>query len=238
MNSLKVKQMKYLKRVFHAPSSTPNAVTLLETGSLPIEQEIHVRQLNFLHHILTLKKDDPVKLAYSEQLKYTQEQNWGNEVKDLRKHYNIPEDDSEIEKFSKEKWKKHIKKYVKQHALEDLNAELSKLKHASQITTYNTMKPQQYFEILKPHHSRKLFHVRAGIVDIKSVRKYKYSDTLCRLCGDPDENIEHVLNHCNMIPRVFRIDNVFTCDREEMAAIAERFALFATKVNELERDNE
>ena len=159
-------------------------------------------------------------------------------MKDLRKHYNIPEDDSEIEKFSKEKWKKHIKKYVKQHALEDLNAELSKLKHASQITTYNTMKPQQYFEILKPHHSRKLFHVRAGIVDIKSVRKYKYSDTLCRLCGDPDENIEHVLNDCNMIPRVFRIDNVFTCDREEMAAIAERFALFATKVNELERDNE
>ena len=27
MNSLKVKQMKYLKRVFHAPSSTPNAAT-------------------------------------------------------------------------------------------------------------------------------------------------------------------------------------------------------------------
>ena len=75
-------------------------------------------------------------------------------------------------------------------------------------------------------------------MDIKSVRKYKYSDTVCRLWGDPNENIEHVLNQCNKIPRVSRIDNIFTSDEEEMTAIAERFAVFATQVKELERDKE
>ena len=73
---------------------------------------------------------------------------------------------------------------------------------------------------------------------LMTVRKYKYSDTVCRLCGDPNENIEHVLNQCNMIPRVSRIDNIFTEDGEEMTVIAERFALFATQVKELEQDKE
>ena len=41
---------------------------------------------------------------------------------------------------------------------------------------------------------------------------------------DPNENIEYVLNHCNEIPRVSRIDDIFTCDEEEMTAIAQRFS--------------
>ena len=42
LNLLKTTQMKFLKRIFHAPSSTSNPITLLETGILPIEQEIHM----------------------------------------------------------------------------------------------------------------------------------------------------------------------------------------------------
>ena len=51
---LQVVQLKYLKRTIKASPSCPNAGTFLEFGILPIAYEIHVRQLNFLHHILNL----------------------------------------------------------------------------------------------------------------------------------------------------------------------------------------
>jgi hypothetical protein len=75
ITSLKTTQMKYLKRIFHAPSSTPNSITLLETGMMPIEQEINKRQLNFLHLILTLEENDPNKIVYKEQMKFSAEKN-------------------------------------------------------------------------------------------------------------------------------------------------------------------
>ena len=42
INSLQVVQLSYLKRMLHAPTSTSNAITFLETGVLPIEFEIHI----------------------------------------------------------------------------------------------------------------------------------------------------------------------------------------------------
>ena len=51
LKALQTIQTKYLKRIFHAPSSTSNTLTFLETGTLPIKCEIHIRQLVFQHHI-------------------------------------------------------------------------------------------------------------------------------------------------------------------------------------------
>ena len=64
IHNLQVIQLKYLKRMLHAPSSTSNPLTFLETGTLPIMYEIHIKQLRFLHHNLTLKEDDPVSATY------------------------------------------------------------------------------------------------------------------------------------------------------------------------------
>ena len=122
--SLKTIQLKYLKRIFHAPPSTSNPITLLETGSLPIEQEINQRQLNFLHHILSLDNDDPVKMVYIEQLKYTTEKNWANEVMGLRHKYGITELDEDIPVYSNDRWKDMVKKKVCVYALKILNDEM------------------------------------------------------------------------------------------------------------------
>ena len=53
INKLRSIQLKFLKRIVHAPSSTANCITFLELGILPIEHNIHKSQLQFLHHILT-----------------------------------------------------------------------------------------------------------------------------------------------------------------------------------------
>ena len=164
ITSLKTVQLKFLKRIFHTPPSTSNPVTLLETGSLPIEQEVNVRQLNFLHHILTLDDSDPVKNVYLEQLKLSNEKNWGNEIQNLRSKYQIVETDAEIATLTKETWKKLVKKNVKAYALEILNEELSLQKHGSQIGQYNELRPQNYLSTLSPYKARKMFHVRAGVM--------------------------------------------------------------------------
>ena len=51
IQELQVVQLKYLKRMLQAPSSTSNPLTFIETGTIPVENVIHIRQLNFLHHI-------------------------------------------------------------------------------------------------------------------------------------------------------------------------------------------
>ena len=120
IHDLQVIQLKYLKRMLHAPSSTSNPLTFLETGTLPIENEIHMRQLNFLYHILTLEDGDPVKTTYRQQLNYPYEPNWGNAIVQLKLKYAISETDEEISQSSKEGWKRLVKARVKSFALQEL----------------------------------------------------------------------------------------------------------------------
>ena len=60
MSKLRTVQLKFLKRIVHAPQSTSNCFTFLEMGILPIDFTIHINQLTFLQHILKLDDDDPV----------------------------------------------------------------------------------------------------------------------------------------------------------------------------------
>ena len=59
----------------------------------------------FLHDILTLEDDDPVKRTYQEQSTIPDENNWKKEVSELRLSYEIDEGAEEIAGQSKEQWK-------------------------------------------------------------------------------------------------------------------------------------
>ena len=238
LNTLRIVQLKFLKRIFYAPQSTSNSITFLETGTLPIEYEINKRQLNFLHHILNLEENDPVKKVYYEQLKYIDEKNWGNEVLKLRAKYNIPDTDPEIAEYSKDHWKSIVKRRIKTYALGILNREMSMQKHGCQMDQYHKLETQQYLKDLQPQKARKLFHVRAGILDVKTVRKYWYNDSVCRLCQQNDETVNHIVNECTLISRTSGVIEVFTNNIVEMEQIADRCIQFANKTKEMESTGE
>ena len=227
-------QLKFLKRIFHVPPSTSNPITFLETGSLPIEQEINIRRLNFLHHVLSLDTNDPVKKVYEEQLKLSHEGNWANEMKNLRTRYNIVVEDGEVSRWSKEGWKKMVKSKVKEFTLNLLNAEMAEQKQGRQLPRYTQLTPQSYLTELQPSKARKIFHVRAGVLDLKTIRKYWYSDSTCRLCEQEDETVDHVVNICRSIPRSSTINNLYTNSVKQMELVAERCLLFAEMVKERE----
>ena len=230
--SLQRIQTKYLKRMLHSPQSTPNAITFLETGVIPIEFQIHKRKLNYLHKVLTRSDDDPVKRMYHEMLKYPAAENWSNETKILRKKYNLSQSDEDIEKLTKETWKRIVKKKVREAALLYLNNEKNKLK-SCKLPDYQELCTQNYLHQLRPQQARSIFQIRANVVDIKAVRKYQYHDTICRLCGQTDEDIEHVVNICPSVSRSTSTIDISTTDIIQLEEIAQRYLDFNSKVEDL-----
>ena len=169
-------QNKYLKWMLHTPRGTCTAFTLLELGMLPVRQEIDLRKLNFLHHILTLPIDDPVYRVYNEQKLYTCEPNWYNEVMELLQYYNITNDEEAIKLMSKDKWKALTKRAVRTKALALLNFECRSKKKTANIPIYEELALQDYVLRLTPSRARMCFQVRAQVYDIKCNRAYMYPD--------------------------------------------------------------
>ena len=103
-------QLKFLKKVVGVAKSTCNAFTYLELGILPIEYEIHKRQLMFLHRILQLKATDPVLSMFHNIMKHDEEgeKNWWTDVKALINLY-IEKDLNEIKSMPKEEYRTLVK---------------------------------------------------------------------------------------------------------------------------------
>ena len=235
VNNLQVVQLKYLKRMLHAPSSTPNTITFLETGTLPIKNEIHVKQLVFLYHILTLETEDPVRKTYEQQLMLPYENNWANNVRILREKYGILESDEQIRDTTKQKWKNNIKSKVKIQVVAELKESAHQLKYGKLLTFPENLDTQTYLTQLPTINARKIFHARSGTINLKSYRKYMYGeDTTCRLCKQMPEDIEHVINHCPMISRTDPVEFPSNdCDQLMEASV--RLIMFEKKIEDLEK---
>ncbi len=229
MKALRTIQLKFIKRIFHVPASTPNAVTYLDTGNLPIDSTINIKQLNFLHHILGLDGDDPVKCAYQGQIKFEFESNWGKEIREIREKYKLTHSDNEIAMLSKLKWKEIVLTNVSDYWFEVIHKEFLKLKHVN-IKEYTRLEQQEYLRVLPPQQARCIFQIRAGVIDLKAVRKYWYKDSTCRLCGEGEEDINHVVNSCSKITRTSHIEHIQTDDIGELQQIARRCMKFAKGV--------
>ena len=227
-------QLKFLKRILQAPSSTTNCFVYLELGILPIEFNIHISQLNFLHHILTLDTLDPVLVAYHQQKLFEYEKNWCNEVSELRLKYGLNDDDNEIAAMSKEKWKSKVKEQVHKFAVAHLNSENSQKSKTSHHPPRETLLTQDYFTYLKPADARLLFSIRCGTLDIKTMRRYNYDvgDTACRLCEDGEETIDHIINCCTCIERTSTVP-VYSLIRVDVEEVVKRVTAFRTLVGEL-----
>ena len=84
---------------------------------LSIEYEIVIRRLRFLWTILQKNNDDPVRMVYTEMLKYPFEESLANDVMKLRRKYGLSMDDASVETPVMNKWKYLIKSSVKNYAL-------------------------------------------------------------------------------------------------------------------------
>ena len=193
IEKLQTCQLKMLKKIVGGARSTSNAFTYLELGVLPISYEIHKRQISFLHHILTLEDDDPVKMMYDNQKKLPGERNWYNGVKKLLEEYNITMSEEDIKDKSKEAFKNIVKQAINKTALANLVEECGNQKKTSTLV-YTKLKPQSYLTALYPWQSKIVFRCRSKTLDIKTHQKYKFNDAICRWCNLEDETLCHIVN--------------------------------------------
>ena len=196
IEQLQIVQLKFLKRILNLPSSTPNSFLFLELGVLPIEKEIHKRQLMYLHRILTMSEEDPVRQMFTNLVEFTDkgESNWWSQVKPFLVKYNLPQSLDEIKNLSKVTFKGMVNKAVATTAFEELKAECGSLKKTADLS-YDTFKLQGYLSKLFPNQARVIFKGRCKTLDIKTHNTYMYrEDTACRGCGIENETLEHVLN--------------------------------------------
>ena len=181
-----------------APGSTPMAATYLELGVLPIEYEIDIGRLCFLWTILQKNNDDPVRMVYTEMLKYNFEENWANDVIKLRCKYGFSMDAS-VETTDLNEWKYLIKSSVKNYALRCLTKACSENKKTQHLE-FDKLNESPYLTALSPQTARIVFKARPGVFDIKVNFKDKYSSDLsCAICKEGRKTLEHILQ-CHRLP--------------------------------------
>ena len=242
IESLQVLQMKYLKRILHSPKSTPNIAVLMELGVKPIETEIHIRQLNFLHQILCLDENDPVRRVYEQSKRFEFEKTWFREVKALIQKYDLEDVEENIKEIEKEQWKKQVNERVEATVIKQYNEEYKKGKMTRAYHPLEKLELKEYMKELKPSRARTLFKVRSKTIDLRNVRKYQYKTHSCRLCGDGEESINHVLNICTHMKgeatnESMNEDDIYGNDKEKLEYIVTKFHNFGLKVEEKEKKN-
>ena len=220
-------QMKYLKRMLHCPRGTSNTFLLLELGLLPIEEEIAIRQLMFLHHVLNLSDDDKVKMVFNQQDKFPFEKNWRNYVMTLILKYKVKTSDLQsISKMSKGAWKSIVHDAVTKYSLQNLNLKGFAQSKTAYLCPYENLERQVYIDALHPNQVRMWLQLRGGIYDIKGNRPFQYGDSVCRGCGAAVEDFEHVANYCVEIPR--SNDSFNLSDSNELSSVKEVLARFSS----------
>ena len=233
MENLRTVQLKLLKKIIGAPRSTSNAFTYLELGVVPIEYEIHQRQVVFLHHILNLEEEDPVKQMYYNQKLLPAEKNWYNNVAKLLETYQLTMDEDQIKCMSKDNFKKIVRKAIRQKAFTTLVEECNG-QNKTQAVVYNELKLQDYLTKLYPWQSQLLFQYRSKTLDIKAHRSYKYSDLYCRWCNLCEEQACHIIN-CGEetidIPDLNSLDEISPVLNSKLLFITNRIQQFLEKVD-------
>ena len=70
--------------------------------------------------------------------------------------------------------------------------------------------------------------MRTGTLDIKTMRKYNYEDgdVLCRLCGNEEETLDHIVNECPNISRNCQVKDILSGQKEEIADVLSRVKEF------------
>ena len=193
INQLQTQQLRLLKKLVGAPSSISNSFIFLELGVLPIQYEIHKRQLSFLHHIVNLSVEDPVRMLYDNMKRLPHEQNWLSDIRKAAAQYSIDIDEEELGQISKEVFKTKVKSAVHVYAFEKLKQECL-LQSKTRSLVYNVFERQKYLTQLYPSQAKVILQCRAGCLKIKTHRPFLFTGKICRWCNMEEETVEHIVN--------------------------------------------
>ena len=196
IKNLRTVQLKFLKRIMQAPNATPNCFVFLELAVLPIEYEIHRRQLAFLHHILNLPESNPVHQQYLQQLSFSFEPNWANNIKQLLCTYDL--DHIDIKSLTKHTWRCLVKSKITKLAFDNLTTQ-SANQSKTHILRYDSFLLQKYI-LSAPDVASFIFRVRGRMLNCRDNQHRHHPNITCRHCYVEIENQDHIVNCRSIFP--------------------------------------
>ena len=191
--SLSRLQLKVLRNILRARKMTSSSFLFLELGVLPIKYEIHIRQLSFLHHIIHMNEEDPVKQVWRNLCLLPTYKNWWSDIKDLLECYSIDLMEEYIANMSEDAFKTRVKESVRRYAYEILKTDCAS-KSKTKDLSYPKFELQQYLKVLPPKIAQTICQARSKTLEIKAHTPFLFNSQLCRLCGLVDESLNHILN--------------------------------------------
>ena len=208
MSELQTIQLKFLKRIVQAPSSTSNSFTYLELGILPVQYEFDKRQLSFLHHITHMDPNQPLSQIQHQQSLFTYEHNWTYHINHLLRKYNLT--DIDVKSMSKSQWKSQVHSALVTHAFHTLKAQC-RSQSKSYSLEYESFQTQRYLLTLPFKMASFVFRLRARNLICKDNHHKAFTNLICRMCNVEIENQEHIMN-CSSVfahePKIY-LDSIY-----------------------------
>lgn len=216
LHELELFHRKTLKSIQSLPTYTANAAALLLLGALPIEGELHKRQLSLLYGILNSENSNVKGILDRQFTVYDSDHDsFCGRVKDTLELYNLPSLDSLCEdRPTKLQWKKMVKTAVNNFWTNTLRIDLE---NKSTMAYCNI----DMLEVGKTHHvwdsiDTGALDVKKGIVKARMLtgvynlqkQKAKFSkgieDAKCPLCFLDVEDIDHLISSCPVFHKMRR----------------------------------
>ena len=110
-----------LRKVMDAPSKTPIVSLYLEMGCIPVRYLLKYKRIMYLHHILKLEENHLVRKVFSAQEKKPSKDDWILQVTEDLENLGLGHlEFNSIQALSKSRFKKIVKKALKETVLEYL----------------------------------------------------------------------------------------------------------------------
>ena len=178
----------------------------IEAGATPIRFLIASRRL--MYHQCILKRDDQelIRRIYCEQKRNPTKGDFIELIKEDFKMINEIQDDTKIQMTGTHAYKMNVKNKIKAAALDYLKGLQAKHSKVKDIQ-YSNLEIQPY--IICPNFTNDevnmLHALRSRSTDCKTNYKQKYlhSNLLCSLCGDENEDQQHLLR-CKVLAKHFK----------------------------------
>ena len=200
MKKLEDMQHKSLCSLLKIPISTPKAALLGETGAQYMETRIHMRQLNYVHKILTQLNNSWRQNMAQIQSETLIENNLMQQYILLLKKYNLLEM-SKLVDLNAQQWKNYVKKELQKSENSRWVNEMTEKSKVKDLLTYKRAIYREKYLNLDWLDARTILKARCRMTNLRTNYKNSYSDTLCPRCKNGEDSIKHILEDCTEVEK-------------------------------------
>ena len=230
VNSLEKCDEVLLRKILGCSRQVPSEMLYLTLGILPIKFILIIRRLMYLHHILQQKYQKTLLYQFFEaQWKNPKCNDWVSQIREDLNEIAINEDFNEIELLSENKFKIIVKDKVKKKAFNTLNLKKERTEKYKKVI-FKSFKIADYLNEsdISVKQRQFLFQCIVSDIDVRTNRRWKYSDTHCVSCTDTsqEESQMHILqcsalsNNNDLITYIPSYSDLYSSDINEQVYVS------------------